>query len=224
MSFTLLYLTLVLAIIDWIAVAKNWKKVEYFARPATLIALLAWFGMNGGFSGYARWFAAGLAFSLLGEILLMLPAEQFLPGLISFLIAQISYLIGLNQTLPPLNLASAIIFILVLLTSIQVYRRLVVGLKASNKSKLIEPILVYSITISLMLFSALLTLVRKEWQAGPAILVSLGALLFYISDTLNARHRFIKPLPSGRLPVMVTYHLSQVLIAAGALIHFNFSG
>jgi len=224
MSFTLLYLTLALAILDWVAVAKKWQKLEYFAKPATMIALLAWFGLNGGFSGYARWFAAGLAFSLLGDILLMLPGGLFLPGLVSFLIAQITYLVGLNQTMPPLNLASAIILILVMLTSTQVYRRLVTGLRASDKTKLIKPILVYSFTISLMLFSALLTLVRKEWQAGPAILVSLGALFFYISETLNAWHRFIKPLPSGRFPVMVTYHLGQVLIAAGALFHFNFPG
>jgi len=221
MSFTLLYLTLALALIDWIAVAKNWKQLEYIAKPATMIALLAWFGLNGGFRGYARWFAAGLVFSLLGDILLMLPKDRFLAGLVSFLIVHIAYLVGLNQTPPPLNFASVILLILVLLTSSQIYHRIAQGLRASNKNKLIKPVLIYSIIISLMLLSALLTLVRKEWQPWSAILISLGALLFFISETFNAWIRFVNPLPYGRLRVMVTYHLGQILIALGALLHFN---
>jgi len=46
-------------------------------------------------------------------------------------------------------------------------------------------------------------------------------LLFFISETFNAWIRFVNPLPYGRLRVMVTYHLGQILIALGALLHFN---
>ncbi|MDQ6691424.1 MAG: lysoplasmalogenase, partial [Candidatus Dormibacteraeota bacterium] len=39
-----------------------------------------------------------------------------------------------------------------------------------------------------------------------------GAALFYLSDAMIARDRFVKPLPRARLPIIVTYHLGQGLL------------
>ena len=46
MTYEFLLLALIIAILDWIAVAKKWKRIEYFAKPATMLALLAWVGTN----------------------------------------------------------------------------------------------------------------------------------------------------------------------------------
>ena len=51
MTYEFLLLALIIAILDWIAVARKWKRIEYFAKPATMLALLAWVGINGGFQG-----------------------------------------------------------------------------------------------------------------------------------------------------------------------------
>jgi alkenylglycerophosphocholine hydrolase len=220
MSYFFFFLALVVAILDWIAVAKKWKRIEYFAKPATMLALLAWLGVNSGFQGPMLWFALGLLFSLGGDVFLMLPKEQFIPGLVSFLIGHICYLIGFNYTGMVLNAASLILLVVVLFTGYQVYRRVATGLQAGGNSKLKLPVLIYSIIISLMLFSALTTLIRSDWRIFAAVFASTGALLFFISDTTLALNKFVAPIPNGRVIVMVTYHLGQILIALGAALRF----
>ena len=218
------YISILIAMVDWIAVAKTWKRVEYFAKPATMIALLAWVGLNDGFQGPMLWFALGLFFSLGGDVFLMLPREQFIAGLVSFLIGHICYLIGFTQAppqaQPPSWLPTLILTLLVLLAAVAIFRRVRTGLLASGKNALIIPVLAYTIVISLMLISALTTLTRPGWSFVAAILASSGALLFFISDSTLALNKFVAPLPYGRLRVMITYHLGQLLIALGAAIHF----
>ncbi len=80
--------------------------------------------------------------------------------------------------------------------------------------------LAYTIVLSLMLFSALLTFVRPAWSPGGALLVGLGAVLFYLSDSLIAWTKFVSPLRHGELLVMITYHLGQVMITLGAALNF----
>ena len=92
------------------------------------------------------------------------------------------------------------------------------GWSASGHQSLKLPVLVYSSVISLMTFSALLTLVRPEWEAVPALLVSAGALLFFISDTFWPGISSWLPCPTGKLRVRITYHLGQALIIVGACI------
>ncbi len=84
MSYSFFGLALVLAVLDWIAVAGGWKKLEYFTKPATMVALLAFMVQNGGLSGGMLWFTLGLAFSLAGDVFLMLPRDRFIAGLVAF--------------------------------------------------------------------------------------------------------------------------------------------
>jgi uncharacterized membrane protein YhhN len=220
MTYEFLLLALIIAILDWIAVAKKWKRIEYFAKPATMLALLAWVGINGGFRGPMLWFALGLLFSLGGDVFLMLPREQFIPGLVSFLIGHVCYLIGFNSTGVIFNAATLLLLIVVLFTGYQVYRRIAAGLHASGKDKLKMPVLIYSIVISLMLYSALTTLIRTDWRIFAALFASTGALLFFISDTTLAFNKFVSPLPNARVITMITYHMGQILIALGAATRF----
>jgi uncharacterized membrane protein YhhN len=52
------------------------------------------------------------------------------------------------------------------------------------------------------------------------MLVSAGALLFFISDTMLAWNKFVQRLKYGPLAVIVTYHIGQILIAVGAVLHY----
>ena len=135
MSYIFIFLALVIAVLDWIAVARKWQKVEYFAKPATMLALLAWLGVNGGFQGPMSWFALGLLFSLGGDVFLMLPHEQFIPGLVSFLIGHICYLIGFNSTGVVIDAASLILLVVVLFTGYRVYQRVAAGLQAQRQQQ-----------------------------------------------------------------------------------------
>lgn len=220
MSYFLLILSLALAIIDWVAVHKDWTKLEYFAKPGVMLALIAWFWQNGGSQGHAIWFGLGLVFSLTGDIFLLLPREQFIAGLVAFLMGHLAYVAGFNPTPPPFHLSSLLLALLVGLAAFQIYRRIEAGLLAKGLSKLRMPVLVYSVVISLMLWSALLTLVRQEWAALASLAAAGGAMLFFLSDTLLAWNRFVAPFRLRRLPSMVTYHLGQVLIALGVILRY----
>jgi uncharacterized membrane protein YhhN len=220
MSYALLWLALIVAVVDWVAVQKRNKPVEYIAKPGVMVVLLIWLWQASAFQGALLWFGLGLLFSMAGDIFLMLPREQFIPGLISFLLAHLAYLVGFNQSAPPINLVSVLLVLLVGITSMQLYRRLAGGLQASGQADLKIPVLAYSAVISLMLISALLSLVRPEWAEGPALVASSGALLFFLSDSFLGWNKFVAPLSYGHLRVIVTYHLGQILIVLGAVSHF----
>jgi alkenylglycerophosphocholine/alkenylglycerophosphoethanolamine hydrolase len=220
MNYIYLWIAIIVAILDWIAVARNLRKLEYFAKPAFMVLLLVWLGQNTGFRGSLVWFALGLLFSLAGDVFLMLPKNLFIFGLVSFLLGHLSYLAGFNSRLPSLSVPGVILALLIAGTAVQVFLRISAGLKAGGNNRLRTPILIYTIVISLMLLSALLTLVRSDWQPAHALAVSGGALLFFISDTILAWNRFVTPLPNGRVMNMITYQLGQLLIALGAASHF----
>ena len=223
MNYFFIGVAIFLAVLDWIAVAREWKKLEYFAKPATMLALLTFVIQNGGLSGGMIWFTLGLIFSLAGDVFLMLPKEQFIAGLVSFLLAHVAYIVGLAPKLPrdlPSLLIATSLAIFIALAASQIYRRIAAGLQTSGKTSLRSPVLLYTIVISLMLFSAMLTLLGDRWSSIDALTVCAGAALFFLSDAILAWNKFVSPIRYGRLMNMASYHLGQLLIALGAALHF----
>lgn len=223
MSFTLLGVSLFVAFMDWTAVATNFRPLEYIAKPGVMLVLLVWIWNLDGFSGPMVWFALGAIFSLAGDVFLMLPHERFVGGLASFLLAHIAYIIGLNQVFPPVNLASLVLLIIVSLTAVGLYRRIARALSKIDEGNLRLPVLAYTLVISIMLLSALITMVRADdqWMPYASLLVSAGALLFFISDAVLAWNRFVMTLTHARLKVIIPYHLGQIGILVGAALHFT---
>jgi len=64
-----------------------------------------------------------------------------------------------------------------------------------------------------------MTWTRPDWSSIAALFASLGAILFYASDSMLAWDRFVNPLSHARLKVMTTYHLGQIGILLGAMLH-----
>lgn len=225
MAAVFLALAGVLAGLNWMATAgKLPARSRTLSKPGTLLALIAWVAVSGGLGGARLFLSLGLCFGLAGDILLMLP-ERLLPrrllaGLGAFLLGHVCYIAGLNQSLPPLELAGLALLALLGFTGWSVYRRLAAGMQRTNRQALRVPVLVYTVVSCFMALSALLTLVRPEWQVGAALAVSAGALSFLLSDTLLAWDQFVAPLPNSQLRVMVTYHLAQFLIALAFLLQF----
>ena len=231
MIFLLVIIALIFAAFEWFFEYKKNAWGIYLTKPVVILLLIAfvWFyadvpillyGLN---TSAVIWFIFGLLFCLGGDIFLMLPERFFLPGLISFLLGHIFYVAGFGMPLPPegSELATLAIAVILLLVSGWTYVRLANGMQASGKDRMRIPVLFYTIVITLMLFSALLTIFNSEWLLLPSLLVSGGALLFLISDIMNAWVRFVGPIPNHRLWIMSTYHLAQVGIAVGAALHFS---
>lgn len=231
MTFYPIIIIMILAIVDWIAADKKIKPLEYFAKPATILALLWWVWQSVGLGGSMLWFTIGLIFCLVGDVFLMIPRNLFIFGLLSFLMGHIFYILGLNNTPPYINMVGlflllvlrkpfAIIALLILLIYlIWLYRKLAGGLVAQGSAKLKIPVLIYAIVISLMVYSALMTWYRAGWPIMAALSTSFGAVLFCISDSLLAWDRFLKPLSHADLTVMATYHLGQIGITLGAMMY-----
>jgi len=221
MNKIIILIIIVIAVLDWIAVAKKWKRLEYFAKPGVMLALLAYLATTNAFQGPLVWFTLGVVFSMFGDVFLMLPKEQFIPGLISFLLAHIAYTIGFTTSLPILNLPTIILILILLLTAYQIYKRISDGLDSKQLMSLKIPVLAYTIIITLMVFSAITTFLRLEWSFLSAMSVSIGAILFFLSDTILAWNKFVQPLRFGKLITIINYHLGQILIIIGAVYHFT---
>jgi uncharacterized membrane protein YhhN len=213
-------LAVIFALADWIAVSTRNKPLEYLAKPAVMVALLAGLWLAGGFQGGTWPFAVGLFFSLLGDVFLMLPQDLFIPGLISFLLAHLAYIVGFTATDAPAGPIALVLVLPVMAAAAFVFRQVRSALVARGEGRLTLPILIYTLVISLMLLAALVTLIRPEWPPVAAILASAGALLFFISDGVLAWNRFVTPLSYGPLVVIITYHLGQALISLSAIQRF----
>jgi len=217
-----LIIALILAGVDWLAVARSRKRLEYVFKPATLLTVIVGAGLLTGGphdAWQARFFLPGLVFSLVGDVFLMLPGVEagsprsyFLPGLVAFLLAHLCYITGLNPTLPPRP--ALVLLVVVAVIGLTLYRSIAAGLRRRGRTALLVPVALYSLVLSLMLLSAWATLFRPEWTPLRRGLVVVGGTLFFASDTMLAWDRFITPSTSARLRVIVTYHLGQVALAA----------
>lgn len=211
---------LFLAAADWLAVGQGWRRIGYITKPASLIALLIWFGTVGHFQGSLLAFGFGLFFSLFGDVFLLLAHRFFIFGLAAFLLTHVSYVVAFNQPLPELSLPLYILGLAVFSVWLMIASRLERAISLSGAhARMRLPVAGYSVLIALMLFSALLTLFRPDWNPAAAVLAAGGGLLFFISDTMLAVDRFIHPFPNARFWVRVTYHLGQLALAAGFLMN-----
>ncbi len=216
----LFWICLVLAATDWLATDRGWKRVRWITRPGTLVVLILWFTQVGHWRGPLAAIGVGLVLSLVGEILFMLPRRFFLVGMGAFALTLLFYIAAFNQlpletrweaALPALTVGGAFTV---------VNRRIGMGIRRQKETGLLVPTVAYAILLDLMLFSALTTLMRTGWTPIGAIMVSLGGALFFISNSLMAYNRFVRPWPNFEGLTMITFHLAQILIAGGALEQF----
>lgn len=177
----------------------------YLLKPLTtvLILVLALL-MPADTSLYKYGLVAGLAFSLAGDILLMLPAERFIWGLASFLIAHICYVgaftarSGFREpawlALPFLAVAAGLVWQI-----------------APRAKSLRWPVTVYGLVLLSMAWRA--CAVWAVMGTPSAWLACLGAGLFVISDVTLALDRFVRRFWYAQLVVLGTYYAAQCLLA-----------
>lgn len=145
-------------------------------------------------------FLSGLIFSFLGDVFLLFE-WGFLPGLGSFLLAHIFYIlcfskISVKKQLPFLAF-SLLIYVGSLLYFLFPYL---------NEMKI--PVIFYAFVISAMLYFAVKT--KRKF-------LILGALLFVVSDSLLAFNLFLKETKTLSLLVMMTYVFAQYLLVCGII-------
>jgi uncharacterized membrane protein YhhN len=203
----ILTLTAVIAVADWIAVASSRRALEYAAKPLTIVGLIAAvLAYDTDQHAVRGLVVAALALSLVGDVLLMLPADLFLPGLAAFLLAHVTYVVAM-LVLGALRGGLLLGLVGVVVAGAVIGLPIVRG-AARDAPALRAPVLAYLAVISLMVATA----------AGTGVAVVLaGALLFYASDAVLGWTRFVADFARSRVVVIVTYHLGQALLALGLL-------
>lgn len=160
---------------------------------------------------YAPLVAVGLLFSLVGDVMLMLPSRYFSAGILSFSVTHALYFsafalaagIAIVYPLTPLLVAVAAALALFILPGV--------------KPSLRIPVLLYILLITIMASQAAGAAV--EQQTTRLTTAAAGALLFFISDAILAIDRFKSPFRSARTLVLSTYWLGQWLIAVSTRIY-----
>jgi len=196
MEMVFLILFAVAAVVDWLAVGRENRTVEYIAKPAALAFLLLYADT---LPGTSQMLLAALLFSLLGDVYLMLPADLFLAGLGAFLLGHVAYVGAFAVSLSSRLLWFAVVLALSSPLALRI-------LRSVGDARLRVPVACYIAVIALMVSSAIAS------RSVPAI---AGALLFFASDAMIAWNRFVKPFGWARVGIIVTYHLGQLGLVIG---------
>jgi uncharacterized membrane protein YhhN len=156
-----------------------------------LLALVL--GVEGPFE---RGILAGLSLSVAGDALLLSARRPaFLSGLVAFFLAHLAYAVAFARAGRP----DAWVALPIAAATALVLRWLWPRLGTMR-----APVVAYCLAISVMLWLAL-GVDRTE--------IRLGAALFFASDLLVARDRFVRPGLANRLVGLPLYYAAQVLLA-----------
>jgi len=202
LAWVLLAAAALFAVADWTAVAQGRKGVEYVAKPATTALLVAVaVALRPDDPTQRTWFVIALLLSLAGDVFLMLPRDAFVPGLASFLLGHIAYIVGLAREADE----ATVLVLLPIAFAVVVGRRVV---NSIDERALLGPVVAYMLVITAMACVAVST---GDWRAAT------GAVVFMASDSMIAWNRFVAPFPHARLAIMSTYHVAQGLLVISLL-------
>ncbi len=211
LTYILILLVIVSAFIHIRAEYRGTRQHIYIFKPLTMlfIWLIAMLG-QAAWPFYKYMIIFGLVFSLTGDVFLMLPSDRFVAGLVAFLIAHLFYIAAFASEISSL--------IWWPLTPFVIYGIVIYTILAPSLGRLKFPVLIYVVVILMMAWLA-----WERWsQTGQsgALLASIGAVLFVISDTILAIDRFRGAFKPSRALNLATYFAAQLLIAGsiGALV------
>ncbi len=195
------------ALVTVLAHARGHRSLVYVVKPLStgLPVLLVATRLSGRPSPYAIAVLAGLLFSLLGDVFLMLPSGRFRSGLFSFLIAHACYVFAFVHDSP---------FAVPLMPFVLCFAiggAVVPALWAGISPRLRPPVAVYMALLLVMASQAISR--AMHLQTAPSAHAAIGAALFVLSDSLLAWNRFRKPFPAAQALIHATYFPAQWLIA-----------
>jgi len=181
--------------------------LKYVFKPLTtiLIIVLALLQQSEVFDLYGFLILAGLTFSLIGDIFLMLPTDKFVVGLASFFIAHIFYIAAFSSGFGPfLDLE-------LLNSCCNLYYSFPLGTIAKNWKNEVAG---YYICICIDdFYVASHREILLSGSKHQHFYVFIGAILFVISDSILAYARFIKSFKLSSLLIHTTYWGAQIFIA-----------
>jgi len=184
--------------------AKNLTQI-YFLKPLTTLSIIILCLIQSPeVSMFYKYIVlTGLVCSLGGDVFLMLPSDQFIKGLVSFLFAHIFYIVAFSSEF-------GLRFHPVYILPIIVVGIIILRILLPHTGDTTIPVIVYTLVILMMLWQAL-----ERWgaaQSQSSLFAVIGAILFVCSDLILAHNRFVKPFKIARLLNLSTYYCAQWFI------------
>jgi uncharacterized membrane protein YhhN len=190
------------------------QRLEYRTKPTStllviLVALLSLLRPEAQ-PAYTLLIVLGLVLSLGGDVALMLrTSRMFLIGLVLFLLAHVVYALTFTAW-NGFHAADRITGLILLALAAVTFVYLRPGL-----GKMQVPVLFYILVISFMVNRALSAFFGTAFTPAQAWLISLGAILFWLSDLMLAVNRFRRPFRLEATSLFL-YYGGQLLIALSA--------
>jgi len=187
---------------DWFAVATSRRTLEYAAKPAVMVGLIAVAATLEPVSqGERLFFIAALTLGLLSDVFLMLPRDMFLAGLVAAFVEHIAYIAGFRTR--DLHTGLLVVALAVALVSVAAVMPAVYRALRKDHPSLVAPVIAY--------VAVFVVMVAGAGGTGSGVALA-GALLFFYSDALLAWNRFVKPVGWGRFVNIIAYHSGQALL------------
>ena len=188
--------------IDLFLIFSNKIELRFFTKPLLLPLLILLYitRLKSEKTQVDKLFLTGLVLSFFGDLFLLFQ-WGFLPGLGSFLLAHVFYIISFRKKTQ---------------NSIWRFWPIILGLFATTLlvflfpylKEMKIPVIIYAVVIATMMYNALKTHNRN---------LIIGALLFLISDTLLSINLFLQPFMILNLLVMITYIAAQWFLVKGMI-------
>ena len=199
------FLFLLFATLDIVGIAFKIPTLVLVSKPFILLSLLYLYSVS--VAKLNKWYVFALAFSFLGDVLLMFKGEiYFITGLISFLMAHVFFIkIVLNRIQKP-NLLKVLTS---LIPFVGLFLLLIFIIKDSVGALLL-PVIIYGLTISA--FGTVSLIEYRSSLSKKSLFMLLGAVVFITSDSLLAINKFHLQAHLFDISIMITYVLAQYLI------------
>lgn len=180
-----------------------WHRPLVLITKPLLMPILMYIAWSEGVT--SRLYFSALFLSFLGDVFLMFEG-WFIPGLVAFLLAHVSYILLFKKEY---EFSFTAILVFGLLTS-----GFLVFLYPSIPGEMQIPVIAYCAAITLMgIFAAS----RNTSSRLSYRFIVAGSVLFILSDSLIAVNRFHFDIPKDSLYIMTTYGAAQYLILEGWL-------
>lgn len=179
----------------------------YILKPLTIVLIILFPLLAGSdWFTYKTIIIAGLFFSLTGDVVLMLPKDRILVGLIAFLGAHMCYIGAFSLRINEMNWLPLLPLLGIGVLSAYSF--------SPNLGRLRIPVYLYIGIILVMFWLAWMQFIQETNLEG--MLIFLGAGLFVISDLIWGISRFKGELKFERILILGSYYSAQWLIACSA--------
>lgn len=177
----------------------------YLFKPLTTLLIMGLaYKQTSTFTAVHYWVFAGLFFSLIGDIFLMLKKDYFLQGLIAFFVAHVAYVVAF---LDPIGF----VFNAYIIGFVALYAALLIAILNKHLGKLRIPVYFYALVLMLMVITSY-NFFQLSWHYY-SLYAFVGALFFMVSDSILALRKFVKEWPWSQPAILSTYYIAQTMIA-----------